>query len=169
MLAKTGSFELRGSAEGTYLVARATVRVKDEDGSQQPGIVLNGPTEASSGEAFAVTLGLNDHVTEALAQDLTIAYDADKLTFVDAVSLDDFNHFAERAGQVEGFDRLIGVVDDELGEIHAKGRFVKTWRRGAEPHYEGGELLRVLGYDGREHVFDVLPELFIEAADHAEV
>ena len=45
----------------------------------------------------------------------------------------------ERTGEVEGVDRLIGVVGDELGEIDAEGRFVEAGRHGAEPHHERRE------------------------------
>ena len=87
----------------------------------------------------------------------------------DVVALHDLDHLGQSPGQVKGVGRLVGVVDDELGEIDRKRRFVETRRHRAEPHHERSELLSILRDDRHQHVFDVFAKRVVEPADHAEI
>lgn len=111
-VAKTGSFEVRGTVEGTYLFAQAAVLVGNAE--QHSGVMLTGPASAAREESFAVEYGLGDSGKEAAAHDITLTYDADKLTFDEAESLNENDMvIVGTESETPGLVRLLAV---HLGE-----------------------------------------------------
>ena len=58
---------------------------------------------------------------------------------------------------------------DEIDDVGRERGLVEVVRRGADPQQGGGELRRVVGGDGDEHVFEVFAQRFGEPPDHPEV
>ncbi|MBB3113710.1 hypothetical protein FHS18_005823 [Paenibacillus phyllosphaerae] len=75
---------------------------------------LTGPEAVSSGQSFDVAYKLAGDVQESVAQDIIIQYDADKLTFVSAESLQE--HFL-LAGQQESQGQ-IRILATRVGDVN---------------------------------------------------
>ena len=87
----------------------------------------------------------------------------------DLVAADDLGHFVQGRREVEIAEADVAVVGDEIGHLQPQGRVVQPDRHGPQPHDDRGQLLRVLGEDGQQQVFDRLAQQFVDPADHAEV
>jgi alpha-L-arabinofuranosidase len=83
---KTGQFRLRGTVEGTYLDALAVVKVA-EAATGEISASLSGPASVQAGETFEFIYSLNALPFQVYANDLTVHYDADKLTYEGAEGL----------------------------------------------------------------------------------
>lgn len=85
-------------------------------GDATPGAVLTGVDQVYAGQSFELTYGLNGVSGEVLAQDITLSYDADKLDFISAASLDDDSFKIAGIHETAGEIRLLGV---HLGALQA--------------------------------------------------
>jgi len=88
---------------------------------------------------------------------------------LDLVAVDDLRHVVERLAQLQVLQRLRRVIAQEVGNVHCQGPFVQVRRRLAHAHNDVGQQRDVAAGDGQEHLFDVLPQPLLDAADHAEV
>ncbi|RIX52395.1 hypothetical protein D3P08_13010 [Paenibacillus nanensis] len=87
----------------------------EEDDEELPAAALTGPASVESMEPFKIQLGFKNLQEEVFAQDIQLAYDADRFEFVSAVSAIDGVQVLESKQTAQGVLRLIVA---SVGEEH---------------------------------------------------
>ncbi|MEV5028295.1 Ig-like domain-containing protein [Paenibacillus sp. LPE1-1-1.1] len=112
--AQPGTFKVNGTVAVTAKKAEASVTVTEAQGTA--AVTLSGPEKIEGGEAFHVILGISGAEQSVYAEDITIAFDADKLEWLGAEDELLNEHFA-----LVGEDQKDGEIRLITAKINAAG------------------------------------------------
>lgn len=130
-----GQYQLRIGGEG---VQNPYTGSFEAEPARTPQAALSGPAVVAAGDEVTLLYGLENVRQEVYAQDLTVTYDADKLEFLAAETLDKTRFEMVKTAESEGNIRVLSV---HFGEAQSRpnGDLMKLSFR-AKPGIQAGSV-----------------------------